>query len=346
VIRVLVVERPGSDRERLAALLGTDPQISIVAEIVRPAEVVEQTRKVRPAVIAMAVQLPATSTFDLTKEIMIEAPTPIVIVSDETDARQVEVSILALRAGALAVAPRPPAVSAPDHEAARDRLIATVIAMSQVKVVRRWRERPQALPRGSGSSRASTNGTSAHAVAIAASTGGPAALQQLLSELPADFPAPILVVQHIADGFIGGLVDWLNSICSLKVKVAEGGEPLAPHTVYVAPSNSHLGVAGRARITLSHADPIGGFRPSASFLFESVARAFGSSSIHVVLTGMGQDGLAGLMVARELGGRILAQDEASSVVFGMPGAAIAAGVVDHVMPPAAAALQLLALTRA
>src|SRR5581483_243287 len=182
-------------------------------------------------------------------------------------------------------------------------------------------------------------------VAIAASTGGPAALQQLLAGLPGDFPAPILVVQHIASGFVEGLASWLNSNCSLRVKLALQGEPLSPGTVYVAPDGSHLGVGDRARILLSAAPPIGGFRPSASHLFESVAKAFGPASLHVILTGMGQDGLAGLKAARASGARIFAQDEASSVVFGMPGAAVAAGLADEVLPLPSVAGQILATVR-
>ena len=185
----------------------------------------------------------------------------------------------------------------------------------------------------------------AKVIAIAASTGGPAALQLVLAELPSDFPVPILVVQHIASGFVDGLVNWLDGVCSVKVKLAVDNEPLAPHTVYVAPDNAHLGVSGRTRIKLSHVEPVAGFRPSATYLFESVAEAFRSSAVYVILTGMGQDGVAGLAAARGLGGKIFAQDQASSVVFGMPGAAVQAGVVDQVMSLNAISLALARLAQ-
>lgn len=164
----------------------------------------------------------------------------------------------------------------------------------------------------------------------------------MLSELPADFSAPILVVQHISGGFVDGLVTWLNSVCSLKVKLAVDGEPLQPHMVYIAPDDRHLGVSGRSRILLSNAAPIGGFRPSATFLFDSVAKAFGAASAHVILTGMGQDGLPGLREAHAAGARVVAQDEATSVVFGMPGAAVEAGIADRIVPLSAVAAELLA----
>jgi two-component system chemotaxis response regulator CheB len=178
-------------------------------------------------------------------------------------------------------------------------------------------------------------------IAVAASTGGPAALQRLLADLPADFGVPLAVVQHITPGFVRGLADWLNGSCDLRVKVAEGGEPLAPHTVYLAPDGHHLGLAGPDTVALSAAPPVGGFRPSATHLFESVARACGPATTAVILTGMGDDGVAGLRAVRRAGGRVIAQDEKSCVVFGMPGAAVAAGLADLVLPLDGIAPQLL-----
>jgi two-component system chemotaxis response regulator CheB len=180
-------------------------------------------------------------------------------------------------------------------------------------------------------------------VAIAASTGGPTALQGLLANLSGGFVLPILVVQHITPGFTPGLAAWLNSLSPLRVKVAEHGEHLAPHTVYLAPDERHLGVSNWGAVTLVEAPPISGFRPSGTFLFESVARAFGASALAVILTGMGTDGVEGLRALRQAGGRIIAQDEKTSVVFGMPGAAIVAGLADAVLPLGAIAAHLAAL---
>jgi two-component system chemotaxis response regulator CheB len=341
MIKVLVADGSEADRAALTRLLRIDPEIDVVGAAAHSVETLEMVKSLRPHVILMGAYLPASGGFRATKEVMIEAPTPIVVVSDEHDARQVEMSILALRAGALAIASMPSSLVPEVSEAAGGRLIATVKAMSQVKVVRHWREgvRPWVAPPQSVPSIE----TRTQIVAIAASTGGPAALQQILSGLPANFAVPILVVQHIGSGFVEGLVQWLNSACSLHVKRAEDGEFLSPHTVYVAPDNSHLGVSARSRIVLSQAGQIDGFRPSATFLFESVARAFGASAVHVILTGMGHDGVSGLQVARKFQGTILAQDEASSVVFGMPGATINAGLADCVLPLASIADQLINL---
>jgi two-component system chemotaxis response regulator CheB len=210
--------------------------------------------------------------------------------------------------------------------------------MAQVKVVRRWADRqpiaappmiqPAARPR---------------VVAIAASTGGPAALQRIVASLPVDFPVPILAVQHIARGFVAGFASWLNTSGSLRVKLAVDGEPLAPNTVYVAPDDLHLGMTMRYEVALSDAAPIAGFKPSATYTFASIAKTAGPAALAVILTGMGEDGVAGLRAVRASGGRIIAQDEDTSVVFGMPGAAVAAGLADWTLPIGAVAPTLLAI---
>jgi two-component system chemotaxis response regulator CheB len=137
------------------------------------------------------------------------------------------------------------------------------------------------------------------------------------------------------------LANWLDSVCDLRIKIAEQGEPLLPSTVYLAPDDRHLGVAGRTAIYLAAAPPIGGFRPSGTYLFESVARGFGNATGAVILTGMGEDGVQGLRAVHQAGGRVIAQDEKTSVVFGMPGAAVAAGVADQVLPLDAIAARLV-----
>ncbi|MFP2934746.1 CheB methylesterase domain-containing protein, partial [Pyxidicoccus sp. 3LG] len=183
-------------------------------------------------------------------------------------------------------------------------------------------------------------------VALAASTGGPAALFRVLSELPADFPVPLLVVQHIAIGFGQGLATWLRTAGPLPVKVAEDDEPLLPGHVYLAPDDRHLGVRSEMRAEVSRAAPVNGFRPSATWLFRSVTRACGPASLAVVLTGMGQDGLEGVRELHGAGGRVLAQDEATSVVYGMPGVVVGANLAHEVVALPAMAARLLASVRA
>ena len=327
--RVLVVEDSPTARALLVHILGSDPEIQVVGEARDGVEGVELTRKLRPHVVTMDIKMPRMDGFQATKEIMITAPTPIVVVTGCLDDGELEVSMHALRAGALTVLAKPPGLESPDHDRAARELVTTVKAMAQVKVVRHWRPRSSpeiSLPP------AARRGSPRRAVAIAASTGGPAALQHLLGELPADFPAPLLVVQHITPGFVGGLAAWLNTICDFQVRVAVNGEVLHRGTVYLAPDGHHLGVTSRGTIALSTEPPVGGFRPSGSSLFESVAAAYGASAVAVILTGMGDDGVKGLRAIRQTGGQIIAQDEESCVVFGMPGAAIAAELPDLVLP--------------
>jgi two-component system chemotaxis response regulator CheB len=179
--------------------------------------------------------------------------------------------------------------------------------------------------------KAHPRGRTTQVLAIAASTGGPAALQEILSGLGREFHAPVLVVQHMAKGFMAALSSWLASECALAVEVAQHGELLLPDTVYLAPDDWHLGVTSDHRIALTAEPPIGGFRPAGTHLFESVARVYGANVIGVILTGMGRDGVDGLKALHAAGGYVIAQDEASSVVYGMPQEAVRAGVTDVVV---------------
>ena len=169
-------------------------------------------------------------------------------------------------------------------------------------------------------------------VVIGASTGGPQALQQILTRLPANFPMPILCVQHISKGFMHGLVQWLAPQCAMEVKIAESGERPAAGTVYFPKENTHLDLDAEGRLVTSNAPPINVHRPSVTVTFRAAARLYGKSSIGILLTGMGQDGVQGLGAIAQAGGITIAQDEKSCVVFGMPKCAIESGVVSHVLP--------------
>jgi two-component system chemotaxis response regulator CheB len=342
MIRVLVADDSATAREFLKLILASDPEIRVVGEARDGAEAVAATARLRPDLVTMDLHMPQLDGLEATREIMITAPTPILIVTGSHRARDVEASMEILRCGALDVLLKPPDPCSAEYPGAARRLIAAVKAMATVKVVRHWRPSERAAP-----APPVTEGQArAHVVAIATSTGGPAALRCVLSGLPADYPLPILVVQHITPGFTAGLASWLNSACSLRVKMAQHDEPLAPHTVYLAPDELHLGTdrkAGGGTIALSNAPPIGGFRPSGSYLFESVARSYGRNALALILTGMGEDGVAGLRAVKKTGGLVLAQDEKTSIIFGMPGAAIAAGLATFVLPLEAIAARLVAL---
>jgi len=329
VIRVVVAEDSLTVRELLVEILESDPDIRVVGQAKNGAEAVELATRLKPDLVTMDVHMPVMDGFEATKEIMVRAPAPIVLVSSSVSREDVELSFDAMRAGALMVVAKPDSPQSAVFDGRREQFLAMVKAMSQVKVVRRWAPRTQVVTPPVALRRAP--GARLRLVAIAASTGGPAALQRILADLPGDFPAPILVVQHIATGFVAGLAGWLSGSCNLRVKVAESGEPLRERSVFLAPDDRHLGVTADARVIVADAPPVNGFRPSGTYLFESAARAYGDSVAAVILTGMGRDGVEGLKAVKAAGGQVLAQDEASSVVYGMPREAVEVGVVDAVV---------------
>jgi len=336
-ILVLVGPMRAAIRQQIAAALAGDPAVVCAPEPGPAADIVAVIKRLRPGLVLLAADATADA-YGATRRIMTEAPTPIVLIADGEGDVDPKISNQALRSGALAVL-RSPAAGV--DTAAAKRFVDALKAMSAVKLVRRQREKPPVAVSPVTRPKPGLGPV----VAIAASTGGPAALERVLADLPADFPAPILVVQHMADGFIGGLAQWLNATSPLAVKVAVHDEPLQARTAYVAADGRHFGVSSRSRIVLSDQPPINGFRPAATFLFESAARAFGPNLIAVVLTGMGRDGVDGLRAVRQLGGEIIVQDEASSVVWGMPKAAIEESLADDVLPLTAIGPRLAAMMR-
>jgi two-component system chemotaxis response regulator CheB len=271
---------------------------------------------------------------EATRRIMEVLPTPIVLVSASYDPEDLSKSFEALQAGALTLVAKPSGPRSSSFSAKAADLINTVKLMAEVRLVRRWpagpSNRKQVVDPPPTSVRAARRPVKI--IALAASTGGPAALASVLGAIPPTTPVPIVVVQHIAKGFHAGLVDWLDSVSPLSVRLARDGEPLRAGEVLVAPSDAHLGVTRGGRVALSPDPPIGGHRPSATHLFRSVAAVYGEAAVGAILTGMGDDGVAGLRLLKDAGGLVLAQDEATSVVYGMPSKAASLGIVDQVLP--------------
>ena len=329
MIRVVVAEDSDTTRALLVALFASDPEFQVVGEAKDGRSAIELTRALRPDLVTMDVRMPELDGLEATRQIMVENPTPIVVVSATLGSDDVAASMRAIRAGALTALGKPCGPSSPDFESGRDRFLSTMRSMAQVKVVGH-RLRSLNL-----SQRPTRNGVHAHKVGVvglAASTGGPGALRSVLDALPYDFPVPVLVVQHLSPGFLPGFADWLGASCRLRVKVAREGDLVARGTVYIAPEDRHLAISPTGYVR-ALADPaVEGFRPSASVLFESIANVYGSGACAAILTGMGRDGVHGLRRIRALGGRIIAQDEQTCSVFGMPAAAIEAGLADYVLP--------------
>ena len=321
-------------REFLLFILGADPDIRVVGTARDGEEAIEAVRRLRPDVITMDIHMPRLNGLEATRRIMETAPTPIVIVSGSDNAGEVVTTFDAMEAGALAVLRRPDGLGQPAHEAMARELVQTVKLMAEVKVVRRWPRRrfgeptPRPVEMGLANEPAKLR-----IVAIGASTGGPPVLQTILSALPKDFPAPVAIVQHIAAGFSRGFIDWLAPSSALPVHLAEQGETMLPGHAYIAPDGVQMKVAGHDRIVLTQDAPENGLRPSVSYLFRSVAEVYGCDAVAGLLTGMGRDGAEELRLLKEKGAITFAQDQASSVVHGMPGEAIRLDAAMLVLPP-------------
>jgi two-component system chemotaxis response regulator CheB len=342
-IRVVVTEDSAVTRALLTAILEDAPGFELVAAVPDGAEAVEAVARLRPAVVTMDLHMPRLDGVEATRRIMRESPTPIVVVtaSSEVDGR---LTYDALAAGALSVVARPVGPSDARFATRRDALLAELRLMAGVRVVRRIdREEPLAPPPPLPPRRLLRPVRPVRVVAIAASTGGPAVLHRLLGDLPRDFGVPIVIVQHMSAGFVRGLARWLSDVAPGPVRVARDGDVLGAGAILLAPDGAHLRVTAEGTVRLDHGPVIGGHRPAATALLESAAEVYGDRAIGVVLTGMGRDGVDGLARLHAAGAVTLAQDAASSAVFGMPRAALEAGVVEQVLSleklgPAIAAL--------
>jgi len=342
MINVLIVEDSPVIREFLVHILGADSDIRVVGLAHNGEEAITAVQEKKPDVVTMDIHMPKLNGFDATRRIMETNPVPIVVVSGSSTAEEIATTFHALESGALAVVRRPAGIAHPDHEKTAQELVQTVKLMSEVKVVRRWRSRLKPAPVEQGSLKA-PKGAEIRLVAIGASTGGPMALQTILSQLPRSFPVPIVIVQHMAEGFVHGFAEWLGQTSRLPVQVAAHSETLLPGQAYVAPDGYHMNVTRDLKVVLRKDDPESGLRPSVASLFRSVAESFGPGVIGILLTGMGTDGAAELKLMKDAGAVTFAQDKETSIVHGMPGEAIRLGAATNILGPERIAPALVTL---
>jgi two-component system chemotaxis response regulator CheB len=334
MIKVLIVDDSKVIQEFLAHLLSSDPDIKVVGFANSGYEAIELVEKKQPDVITMDIHMPGMDGYEATRTIMETVPTPIVIVSGSGKTKEVASTFKSLEAGALAIVLRPPGFEDPQFAASRKELIQTVKLMSEVKVVKRYpRSRKEQVHPVRPVQTFDNNIERIQLIAIGSSTGGPMALQIILSRLPKNLPVPVLIVQHIAEGFVRGFKEWLSATSGIKLKIAEDGEPISGGIGYIAPDNFHMGVSKGNIINLSNQPPENGLRPSVSYLFRSVAQNYGSHAAGVLLTGMGRDGAEELKTMKDKGALTMVQNEESSVVFGMPGEALRIGAADQALSP-------------
>jgi two-component system chemotaxis response regulator CheB len=336
IIRVLVVEDSPTVMELLVNILSSDPEIKVIGTANNGEEAIEKAISNKPDVITMDIHMPKMDGFEATRRIMELKPVPIVIVTGSLDAREVSTSFKVIEAGALCVVSKPKGISHPDHEGTAKELIQTVKLMSEVKVVRRWvyyrKNSAASVVPSERKIDIKQTPLEIKVVAIGASTGGPQVLQTIFSGLGESFPLPLLIVQHMSSGFVQGMAEWISESTGFPVHIASAGEYILPGKAYIAPDGFHMGVERSNRIMLSSDEPEGGLRPSVSYLFRSVAKAYGRNAVGVLLTGMGKDGAEGLRLMKDTGSITIAQDESSSVIFGMPKAAIELEAATYVLP--------------
>ena len=336
-VRVLVADDSPTVRYYLTTIINETRNMTVVGEARNGREVIELVHKLQPDVISMDINMPQIDGLEATRHIMSDKPTPVVVVSGLIDS-DIELSMKALAAGALAVVEKPPDRNSPEFEPKRRHLVMTIQAMAGVTVVsRRNKHRPlkDDSQEFSAIKRATDQLRRPEVIGIGASTGGPSAIHRILNEFPEDIPVPVLIVQHMSHEFLLGMARWLQRSTALEVKIAESGDELLPGQVYIAPGTKHMTVQrqnGQLYVRLIHEKDNPAYQPSVNMLFNSLATTCGSNAIGVILTGMGDDGASGLLAMKQAGAKTFAQDELTSTVYGMPHAALVCGAVDLVVP--------------
>lgn len=334
-IRVLVVEDSATVRQRLVDILASDPELELVGEAQDGKRAIEICQQCRPDVITMDMMLPVMSGFSATEYIMAHCPTPILVVSASINRGELFKIYEALAAGAVDVLEKPTGTEA--EGAWERRFLSTLKLVARIRVITHPRARLAGLSASAPDPRPLSTEPCRPArkfdlVAIGASTGGPGAIVEILRSLPAEFQLPILLVLHINEPFGTAFADWLDGQTSRRVSYPVDGAPLASANgrVVMAPGGRHL-VVRNGRLHLNTDPERHSCRPSVDVLFESVARECGASAAACLLTGMGKDGALGLLKIRTAGGMTIAQDETTSVIYGMPREAAMLGAATHVL---------------
>jgi two-component system chemotaxis response regulator CheB len=341
MIRVVLVDDSPSVRAVLRRFFAKTPDIQVVGEAEDGAQALRAVLDFQPQVVVMDLQMPVMDGYSAIEQIMAVRPTPIVVLSSRANRNQMQTAFEAMRRGALEVLPKPEDTPSWQHLA--ESLPGTVRAIIEAQAQPRPKRAKSTEPEARLTSLTTPPlGLSAAQelrwVAIGASTGGPAALREFLEEVPADAPVGFVVVQHIASGFELGLADWLNKEFPFDVRLARDGEILRKGALRLAPGGSHLRLEAGGVLRLDTQSPARrGHRPSVDDLFFSCAESCPREVAGVILTGMGSDGVDGLLALRKAGGLTMAQDEASSIIFGMPRVALERGAADIALPPRALA---------
>jgi len=336
MIKVLIVEDSRVVSEYLNYILSADPEIKIIGNVSNGNRAIEFLKSNKPDVITMDIDMPIMDGLEATRIIMSTNPIPIIIVTASRNASSVKTSMEALAAGALSVVEKPRGIGHPEEECQSRKLVKMVKLMSEIKVITRKSKiidetDTEICSKISKHSMGDFN--KKKIVVVGSSSGGPLVLQKIFSKITQEFPYPILVVQHIAVGFLDGLLNWLRNTLLIPIQIATENEIVKSGNIYFAPDKYQMGVNRYGKIVLTKCDSNNGLCPSVAHLFKSVSVEYKKYSVGIILTGMGCDGAKELKLLKEAGSITIAQDKESSIVHGMPGVAIRQNAADYIMNP-------------
>lgn len=324
-IHVLIVDDSPLFKETVCNIVQSDSHLKIVGVASDGRQALEMAQTLRPDIITMDIFMPVMNGLEAIDHIMALQPTPILVVTSDPSGEQGQLSMEALRRGALDLVVKTRLLADDSRELLsfknKLRMLAQVPVMTRQHQVVRATAHPK------------TGGQVRHeVVTLVGSTGGPAALATIFAALPSDFPMALLVVQHLSTGFSNSLASWLDQVGEVPTRVAKSGDQVLPGRALIAPDDQHIAVDALGRVVLSREPAIDGHRPSGSHLLQSVARHYGPRGVGVILTGIGDDGVSGLRALRQRGGVTLVQDRDSCVVYGMPGVALETGAAQMAVP--------------
>ena len=333
MISVFIVDDSITTCEYLRAILEDDSEISIAGVANDGLSALEMIVHHRPDVVLMDINMPGMNGYKTTEKSLAHLPVPIIICSTLWKPGEVAQTFQALEVGAVTALAKPPGPGHPDFARLTKRFVRTVKAMAEVKVLTRKFMSKPVLTGKKNLLKPVSRDKPKKIVAIGASTGGPQVLLQILKQLPQSFPLPIVIVQHITEGFLEGLAVWLNNNVALNVLIPENKEQLMAGAVYLAPDSIQMSVKNDRVFLHPEAAEEYHLAPSVSFLFRAIAAEYGSAGLGVLLTGMGRDGAQELKIMRDKGGLTIAQNKESSAVHGMPGEAIRIQAAQYIMTP-------------
>lgn len=339
MIKVLIVEDSRVASQYLEYILSNEPGIEVIGNVPNGKLAVDFVNDKLPDVVTMDIDMPVMNGLEATRKIMATTPVPIIVVTVSRNAHNIDTAIEAMAAGALSIIQKPFGIDHALESERTSKLITLVKVLSQVKVVtRKYPDKRKILPKIGFNVKAQKYPppirelTNRKLVAIGVSSGGPQVLLKIFSRLTRHFPYPVLVVQHITEGFLENMINWLNRVTSIPIHIASDNDHLLPGHVYFAPDNFQMSVASNG-IKLHKCNKEMAICPSVDFFFKSLVKDYGSDTIAILLTGMGSDGASALKLLRDAGALTIAQDEESSLVHGMPGEAIKLGGAQYVQNP-------------